>query len=204
MTDDAARKQEEQDSKPYQYFEQSLVKRIHHFYISQQVDSPHKYTEIVHVLQTAGPDDIIYIHLNTPGGDLNTGVQIVSAMQSSQAHIITSIEAQAASLGTIIFLAGDEFVVHDNSIMMFHNYSGIVSGKGHEQVAALDATNKWFRNVAKRLYIPFLSEEEFDRMMKGEDLYFQSDDIRKRLNKMVKQQKKDQQSNAVTTNRRSN
>lgn len=182
----------DQEPKPYHYYEQTLAKRIHHFYISGPVEEPYKYVDIVHKLQTASPDDVVYLHLNTPGGMLHTGVQLVNAMQSSNAHIITSVEAEAASLGTILFLAGDEFVVHDNSVMMFHNYSGGVSGKGHEQMAALDATHKWFKDVARRLYIPFLSEDEFDRMIKGEDLYIHSDDIRKRLNKMVKQLQKEQ------------
>lgn len=170
---------------PYQYFEQTQVRKLHHFYLNQGVEQPDKYSEMVFIIQTAGPDDVVYIHLNTPGGNLNTGVQIVNAMKSTQAHVICGLEGEVASLGTIMFLAADEFIVHDNCMMMFHNYSGGVFGKGHEQIAALDATTKWIHNIMEELYVPFMTPEEFTRLVKGEDLYFQAPDIRKRLNKLV-------------------
>ncbi len=175
----------EQD-KPFQYFEQPVTRRIHHFYLNQAVEEAAKYTEMIFRIQTAGPEDVVYIHLNTPGGYLDTGIQLVNSMQSSQAHVICSLEGEVASLGTMIFLAADEFVVHDNCMMMFHNYSGGVFGKGHEQIAALEATTKWTDEVMQRLYVPFMSQEEWERIKKGEDLYFRADEIRKRLAKMVK------------------
>lgn len=172
--------------KMWHYFSQQLVHQVHHYYISQAIDSPIYYVEMIHNIQTAAPGSVVWIHLNTPGGVLETGVQLINAMQNSDAHIITSLEGQVASLGTLIFLAGDEFIVHDNSLMMFHNYSGGVFGKGHEQIAALEATTKWAEELMKRLYVPFISEEEFNRLKKGEDLYFHADETRKRLARMVK------------------
>lgn len=193
----------EQDVKPliddkddfnenYRHYEQLMVRKIQHFYLSSPIDEPIFYVDMIHRIQTAGPEDIIYIHLNTPGGQLDTGVQLVNAMQSTPAHVIVGIEAEAHSLGTLIFLAADEFVVHDNVMMMIHNYSGGVFGKAHEQAARLEGTMKWFNALARRIYIPFLSEEEFEKVLEGGDLYLHSADIRKRLERMVKKNKKDQ------------
>jgi ATP-dependent Clp protease, protease subunit len=178
------------ETRPYWFFEQNLTRRILHFYFSEVVEEPNLYVEMIHHIRTAGPDCTIYIHLNTPGGRIDTGVQLINAMQTSEAHIICSLEGRVASLGTMIFLAADEFIVHDNCIMMFHNYSGGVFGKGHEQIAALEATNIWIENIMRNLYIPFMSDEEFNRIVKGEDLYFQAEEIRKRLHKMVKTMEK--------------
>lgn len=177
---------ENKDLKPYHYFEQQVMRRVHHYYLSQEIDEPIRYGEMIHQIQTAGPESIIYIHLNTPGGVLDTGVQLINSIRISEAHIVCSLEGYVASLGTLIFLAADEFIVHDISQMMFHNYSGGVGGKGHEQIAALEAATRWTQDIMKDLYIPFLSEDEFDRIMLGEDLYFQADEIRRRLEKMVK------------------
>lgn len=186
-------------NRPYWFFEQVLTRRVLHFYLSQVIEEPNKYIEMVHQIQTAGSDSIVYIHLNTPGGRLDTGIQLVNSMQASEAHIICSLEGEIASLGTLIFLAADEFIVHDNCLMMFHNYSGGVFGKGHEQIAALEANTRWVEEIMKRLYIPFMSEEEFERVRRGEDLYFHSDEIRKRLSKMVKIiEKEKQQAEAET------
>jgi ATP-dependent protease ClpP protease subunit len=183
-----SKEKEELSEARYVHYEQTLVRKVQHFYLSAPIDEPIYYIDMIHRIQSAGADDIVYIHLNTPGGHLDTGVQIVNAIQSTQAHVIVSLEAEAHSLGTLIFLAADEFVVHDNCMMMFHNFSGAVVGKGHEQQALLQGTIKWFTTLAKRLYIPFLTDAEFDRILRGEDLYFHSDEIRKRLERMVKAQ----------------
>ena len=111
---------------------------------------------MIHRIKMAGPEEMVYIHLNTPGGHLDTGVQIVNAIQSSQAHIVCSVEAESHSLGTLIFLAADEFIVHDNCMMMFHNFSGGVYGKGHEQKAQLDATIQWFTDLARKFKVIWL------------------------------------------------
>jgi ATP-dependent protease ClpP protease subunit len=141
---------------------------------------------MIHRIAYANPGDVIYIHLNTHGGNLETGVQIINAMQNSQAQIVTVLESVAYSLGTLIFLAGDQMVVNDNCIMMFHNFRGGVIGKGNELTSQLEATVKWFSTLAKKIYVPFLTPEEFDRLLRGEDFWMQSQDIRKRLEKMVK------------------
>jgi len=171
---------------PYQYYEQQLIQRIHHFYINQPFADSHLYIDMIHRIRSAVPGDIIHIHLNTPGGHLDTGIQLINAMQTSEAHIVCSLEAEAHSLGTLIFLAADEFVVHDNCMMMFHNYSGLVGGKGNEQAAQLGATIKWFNELARRLYVPFINEDELERILRGEDLWMHSDEIRERLENMVK------------------
>jgi len=51
----------------------------------------------------------------------------------------------------------------------------------------LEATMKWFSTLAKKIYIPFLTEEEFNRILRGEDIYMHSPEIRKRLDAMIKQ-----------------
>jgi ATP-dependent Clp protease protease subunit len=179
-------KKDEDLVKPYTHYEQLVQRRVQHYYLSSAIEEPEQYVDMIHKIQTAGTDELIYIHLNTPGGHLDTGVQIINAMQSTQAQVTVSIEANCHSLGTLIFLAADEFIVHDNCLMMIHNFSGGVFGKGNEQQSQLEAQIKWFNTLARKLYVPFLSDDEFNKIIRGEDLWLQSDDIRKRLEKMVK------------------
>jgi len=182
---------EPDEEKPYQYYEQKIARSVHHYYLSSPIESPELYIDMIHRIQTAGSDELIYIHLNTPGGQLDTGVQLINAMQSTAAHVTVSIEGNCHSLGTLIFLAADEFIVHDNCLMMIHNYSGGIWGKGHEQQSQLEGQMKWFNTLANKLYVPFLTQAEFDRVVKGEDLWLQSADVRSRLEKMVKAVKKE-------------
>lgn len=167
--------------KPYKQYVQAFAAQHLHFYICEPVGHPPEYTDMIYQIASAGPSDVVYIHLNTPGGVLDTGVQLINAMQNSQAKIVTILEGSAYSLGTLIFLAGDEMVVHDNCMMMIHNFNGGLVGKGNELVSELEATIKWFAALAKNIYVPFLTEEELARVIKGEDMWMQSPEIRERL-----------------------
>jgi len=180
-----AEKDDELEYLPYAYKQQQIVRTVHHFYVSSLIEEALKYTDMVFRIQTAGPDDVIFMHLNTVGGYMDAGIQIINAMKSSNAHVIASIEGEVSSMGTFIFLAADEFIVHDNSSMMIHNYSGGVFGKGHEQIAALESATTWSRDFMHRMYIPFLSEEEVDRVIAGADVYMHPPEIRERLVNMV-------------------
>lgn len=172
--------------KPYQHYEQTFTAQHVHFYLSEEISEPSLYTDMIHKITVAGPNDVIFIHLNTPGGQLDTGVQLINAMNNSQAKIVTVLDGMAYSLGTLIFLSGDEMVVNDNCMIMFHNFKGGLGGKGNELTSQLDATVKWFSTLAKKVYIPFMSEDEFDRVLRGEDLWMQSVEIRRRLDKVAK------------------
>lgn len=102
-------------------------------------------------------------------------------MLASSAHVVTILEARAFSMAALIFLSGDELIVHDNCQLMFHTYSGIFSGKGNEQQAEVAAVGNWFEKIMTRLCTPFLSDTEVSRILKGADLWMDSDQIRRRL-----------------------
>jgi hypothetical protein len=53
-------------------------------------------------------------------------------------------------------------------------------------VARLDATIKWFEQLARKYYIPFLTEQELNLVLKGQDIWMHSDEIKSRLENMVK------------------
>lgn len=175
------------EQKPFVYYELTQPgPKILHFYISEILAEPDKYIEMIHRIKTAGPTDVIYIYLNTPGGFLNTGIQIISAMNNSPAHIITVLEGEVCSLGTLIFLSGDEFMVNDHCMFMIHNYSSGPVGKGHELKAAVAALETEFTKMARSIYSPFLTDAEIDRVIQGEDIWMGSDEVRKRIDNMIK------------------
>lgn len=174
----------------YTYFEQRIVHKVHHYYLISDITEQTNYVEMIHHILTAPPDEEIHIHINTVGGDLSTATHIVNAMLASQAYIVCHLEANAFSAGAMIFLAGREWVVHEHVMMMLHNYTGQTFGKENEILAHMDGQQKWNKAFTKALYIPFLSEEEYNDVIDGKDLWLQSSDIRKRLNKVVREHKK--------------
>lgn len=172
--------------KPYKQYDQTFQFQHIHYYITGEIEGPEEYIDMCHRILMASQNDVIYIHLNTTGGRLDTGVQLINAMQNSQAHVVTVLDGMAYSLGTLIFLAGKEQLVNDHCIIMFHNFKSGIVGKGNEIVSELEATVKWFTELAKELYIPFMTQEEFARILKGEDLWMRSTEIRKRLDNAIK------------------
>lgn len=175
-----------QKRKPYQLYEEVFNVRQFHVYISEVIGAPEEYTELFYKISAASSNDVIYVHLNTGGGRLDTGVQFINAMRNTNAKVVTILESTAYSMGTLIFLSGDEMIIHESCMMMFHNFRGGILGKGNELVAELEATVKWFSSIAKKIYVPFLSEQEFESLLKGEDIWMQSAEIRKRLEKVSK------------------
>lgn len=174
----------EEKVKMFSVFEQSVTSKYVCFYLNGVIEDPQNYAEMIHRIRMASANDVIEIHLNTPGGELDTGIQLINAMKSSAAHIITVLDSRAYSLGTLIFLSGDEYQVHDHCTMMFHNFSSQTYGKGNEQQSELDMLLKWFNKLMHRICHPFLSAEEIKRILKGEDIWLDTDEIRKRLNKI--------------------
>lgn len=154
------------------------------YYLCGELQEPQYYTELFYTLRTAAETDLIYIHINSPGGDFNTGLQIINNMLASDAHVITVLEARAYSMAAFIFLSGDELIVHDNCQLMFHTYSSSFAGKGSEQMAEVHALGSWFEKVTTRLCTPFLSPTDIAHILQGSDLWMDSDEIRRRLGRI--------------------
>lgn len=165
-------------------YEQQLPVRQVSYYLCGEIREPHYYTELFYTLRTAAETDLVYLHLNSSGGDFNTGLQIINNILASNARVVTILEARAYSMAALIFLCGDELIVHDNCQLMFHIYSGIFAGKGNEQQAEVAAIGSWFEKVMSRLCSPFLTDGEIAGILKGADLWMDSDEIRRRLRRM--------------------
>lgn len=165
------------------YEEQLPVRQIS-YYICGEILEPQYYTELFNTLRSASETDLIYLHLNSSGGDFNTGLQIINNILASSARVVTILEARAYSMAAMIFLCGDELIVHDNCQLMFHIYSGIFAGKGNEQQAEIMAVGSWFEKVMTRLTSPFLSDAEIKSILKGVDVWMDSDEIRHRLQRL--------------------
>lgn len=180
----------EYDETP-KYFKQTDSKIVHHYYLYKLIEEPVRYVPMIHHLLYAMPNETFVLHINTQGGSLEAGVAILNAIRATQGYVIASLESQAFSLGAIIFLSAHEWMVHDNTMLMFHHYSGETWGKGNEIMAHVKATQTWYVSITEELCIPFLEQSELDKLLEGADLWFHADEIRKRLGKVVTKRKKD-------------
>lgn len=179
------------DSGPaLQVFNRQKVSTEYSIYLSSAVVEPSAYDEICHLLRRVGENDEVKFYLNTPGGALISGLALIQAMRESKAKITTILNPQAFSMGALLFLCGDELVAPPNSLLMFHHYSGGLSGKGNEQVAELSAINTWFEEAMHDICEPFLTKKEIRKILQGSDMWLGSAEINKRLKSLKKPTKK--------------
>lgn len=162
-------------------FKRIIPVSIYDFYIVDEIKEPEKYLDLIHTLKSADQQDTVFIYLNTPGGNLYTTVQIMSAMISSKATVITCMEGQVCSAGTFIFLKGDTKIVNPNCTFMIHNYSQSTSGKGNEVVSQINYMGDYFNRLAVNIYNDFLTQGEINEVTKGRDLWMHSSDVVNRL-----------------------
>lgn len=169
---------------PFVMLEGTLVSRIYDIYFSRPIGDARFYIELCHKLRTASPEDTFVFYLNTPGGNLDSGIQIIHAIRDCPGKVITVLDGSVCSMGAIIFLTGHEYIVHDTARMMLHNYSGGIGGKGNELVSSLESNNKLYQQVMMDICVPFLSIDEVEELFKGVDFWLDSREVRDRLSKL--------------------
>lgn len=79
-------------------------------------------------LDDLGDVSNLNIYINSPGGDVFAGQTIYSILKRSKARKTVYIDGLAASIASIVAMAGDEVVMPKNAMMMIHNAWTITSG----------------------------------------------------------------------------
>jgi ATP-dependent protease ClpP protease subunit len=170
------------DAEKIPQYKQTIPVNLYHFYIIGEIGDPTQFLDLINILKTAEEHDTIFIYLNTPGGSLQTTVQIISAMRQCSATVVTCLEGEVCSAGTLIFLAGTKHVVNPNCTFMIHNYSQWIGGKGNEVALRVKYSEQFFKKLALDLYKGFMSEEEIQSVIDGKDYWMDSDEVIRRLN----------------------
>lgn len=86
-------------------------------------------------LDGLGFPDELRIHITTDGGDVTQGYAMYNLLASHPAKKVIVVDALAASMGSIILMAGDERIMPKNAMVMIHNPWGGVMGDGDEMIS---------------------------------------------------------------------
>ena len=71
---------------------------------------------------------MIRVRINSEGGSVQDGLAIHNALQRHPARIVVTVDGLAASIASLIAMAGDEIVMPVNTLMMIHApwaYAGV-------------------------------------------------------------------------------
>lgn len=161
------------------------VAQQYEFYLSGEILDAQEYIEWFDIIRNAQPADTVKIYINSPGGDLYTTLQFLRVMGDTQATVTTSVEGACMSAATMIFLHGHMQEVTPHSLFMFHNYSAGTFGKGGEMYDQLSFERAWSEKFMREVYADFLTEDEIQSMMHNKDIWMDSEEVVKRLNKLM-------------------
>lgn len=86
------------------------------------------------------PEEVaeICVHINSYGGEVAEGVAIYNALRSFDGDVITVCEGFACSIASVIFMAGNERIMRDSSLLMLHNASMPAHGDANAHRKAAD------------------------------------------------------------------
>ena len=84
----------------------------------------------------------IHLHINSPGGSVFDGVAIHNALKRHPAKVTTYVDGLAASIASIIAIAGDKVVMASNALFMIHNPWGGVQGDAAEMRKMAEVLDK--------------------------------------------------------------
>jgi len=91
----------------------------------------------------------INLRINSPGGSVFDGIAIANAIRSHPATVTVYVDSLAASIASVIALAGDRTVMMPSSQFMVHNASGACYGDATEMTKMADLLDKQSRNIAQ-------------------------------------------------------
>ena len=111
----------------------------------------------------------LHIRMNCVGGSVIDGLAIYNILKSHQGYVTVSIEGIAASMGSVIALAGDDIKMAENAYFMIHNPWGGAMGEAEEMRKTADLLDKMKSNLLSIYHHKTqLSEETLTEMMDAE------------------------------------
>jgi ATP-dependent Clp protease protease subunit len=84
----------------------------------------------------------VHIHINSPGGNVFSGVAIYNMLKAREGKTIVYIDGLAASAASVIALAGDTVYMPKGSMMMIHEPWVLCAGNSSELRAQADSLDK--------------------------------------------------------------
>lgn len=84
----------------------------------------------------------INLHIHSPGGDVFDGIAIYNLLKNHPANKTVTIDGLAASMASVIAMAGNEIIMPENAMMMIHKPWGIQGGDAEDMRKYADLLDK--------------------------------------------------------------
>jgi ATP-dependent protease ClpP protease subunit len=93
-------------------------------------------------LKALGAVAELTVRINSPGGSVFDGVAIYNALKRHEASITIWVDGIAASIASMIAMAGDDVAMPENAMLVLHDPSGLVAGTALDMRAMAEALDR--------------------------------------------------------------
>lgn len=101
-------------------------------------------------LKALGPVENIDVRINSYGGDVFDGLAIYRQIVDHKARVVTHVDGVAASIASVIAMAGDEIRISESGFLMVHAAWAVALGNADDlrtMANLLDTTTATLRDV---------------------------------------------------------
>lgn len=90
----------------------------------------------------------IELHISSPGGEVFDGIALYNALRAHSARVTVHVDGLAASIASVIAMAGDRIVMAPHSQMMIHDAMTVAVGNAADMREAADHLDRQSENIA--------------------------------------------------------
>jgi ATP-dependent protease ClpP protease subunit len=116
-------------------------------------------------LENLGEVEQIDLRISSPGGSIIEGNVIFNAIKRHAANVTVYIDGMAASMASVIAMAGDEIIMADNALLMIHNPWTVSIGDSEQLRKDADLMDKMKSAIINAYGRSNYSEEELEELM---------------------------------------
>lgn len=111
----------------------------------------------------------INVHISSYGGEVKDGLAIYNALKNHKAKVKTYVDSFACSIASVIFMAGEERIMNNASLLMIHNAWTFAEGNAEELRKQADDLDK-ITNASINIYLEKIniSENQLKKLMDNE------------------------------------
>ncbi len=140
-------------------------------FFGEEIKSETSANNLKNKLDELGSISQLNIHINSKGGSVFEGIAIYSQLKQHSAHKTVYVDGVAASIASVIAMAGDEVIMSDAAMMMIHAAWTIAMGNADDLRKEADNLDKMTESI-KQAYLNKpnikISEEKLNEMINSE------------------------------------
>lgn len=118
----------------------------------------------------------IDLHINSPGGDVFDGNTIYNLIKQHPATVTTYIDGLAASIASVIALAGDKVYMAENALFMLHQPWGFTMGNIEDHEKMIEVLKQIEGSIAKTYIAKTGKEDSEIREMMRKETWLNADE----------------------------